>query len=117
LVAKYRIADSIGCHEALGCSVLKVKVEYLGSIKNMIDGGSEEEIETRENASLVDLLIVLSHRHGEAFKRVVCETAGMELKPRCVITINGRLLNELNGTKSKLEHGDRVVLMPIVSGG
>jgi MoaD family protein len=96
---------------------VKVKVEYLGRIKNTIDVGSEIEIEVGENASIVDLLTILSGKYGEAFRRAVYETTSTGLEPKCVITINGYLLRDLNGMKTNLRDRDRVVLVPIVSGG
>lgn len=95
---------------------MNVKVEYLGSISELIGGQSEEEI-TIENISVAALLKILSDKHGEAFRRAVYETTETKLIPKCVITINGRPPSELNGIERKLEHGDRIVLMPIVSGG
>jgi molybdopterin converting factor small subunit len=32
-------------------------------------------------------------------------------------TVNGFLLNQLKGVETKLKDGDRVILMPVVSGG
>lgn len=95
---------------------MNVKVEYLGSISEIIGGQSEEEITTGD-ISVADLLKILSDKHGEGFRGAVYETTETKLKPKCVITINGRLPSELNGVESKLKHGDRIVLMPIVGGG
>lgn len=52
---------------------LKVKVEYLGHIRNMIGSEREEEVDIGENASIADLLMVLSEKYGEPFKKAVYE--------------------------------------------
>mgnify|MGYP001049130576 CR=1 FL=1 len=96
---------------------MKIKVEYIGHIKNIIGSGREEEVEIRDEASIVDLLRVLSERYGEAFKKAVYEPSGTDVKSNYVITVNGYLLNQLNGVKTKLKQGDHVILLPIVSGG
>ena len=97
---------------------MKVNVEYLGQIKNVIDVGSEiGEIEVAENASIVDLLIILYRKYGEAFKRAVYETTSTGFEPKCIITINGYLLKDLNGMKTNLRERDQVVLVPILVGG
>jgi len=96
---------------------LKVKVEYLGHIKNIISSEREEEVEVGDGSSLSDLLMILSKKYGKPFQKSVYETDTIDVKPNFIVTINGYLLNQLNGVKTRLKHGDHVVLMPIVSGG
>ena len=96
---------------------MRIKVEYLGHIKNILDSAREEEVEINEEASIVDLLLKLCERYGEPFRKAIYQTGGPDLKPNYVITVNGYLLNQLNGVKTKLRNGDHVALMPIVSGG
>jgi molybdopterin converting factor small subunit len=92
----------------------------LGSIAGLVDhghGGCLWEVEIGEKAVLSELLIDLATRHGEAFRRAVFEVTDKGLKPKCIITINGRLISELNGICSNLQSGDNVVLMQIVGAG
>lgn len=96
---------------------LRVKVEYLGHIKNILESRREEEIDIEDDSSISDLLVVLSERHGESFKKAVYEAGGKDIKSNFIATVNGYLLNQLNGVETKLKNGDHVVLMPIVSGG
>jgi molybdopterin converting factor small subunit len=39
------------------------------------------------------------------------------LKAHYIVSINGFLLNQLSGIETKLKDGDRVILMPVVTGG
>jgi molybdopterin converting factor small subunit len=39
------------------------------------------------------------------------------LKSQYILSVNGLLLNQLNGIETKLKDGDRVILMPVVTGG
>lgn len=96
---------------------MKVKVEYLGHIKNILGNRREEEVEIKEDSSVADLLITLSSRYGEPFKKAIYETGGTDVKPNFMATVNGYLLNQLDGVKTKLKQGDNVILMPVVSGG
>jgi MoaD family protein len=96
---------------------LKVRVEYLGHLKNMWASRREEEIEVEDDSSVSDLLIALSEKHGESFKKAVYEAGSKDIKSNFIASVNGYLLNQLNGVKTKLKNGDHVVLMPIVSGG
>lgn len=96
---------------------LRVKVEYLGHIKSIVESRREEEIDIEDDSSISDLLIMLSEKHGESFKKAVYEAGGKDIKSNFIATVNGYLLNQLNGVETKLKNGDHVVLMPIVSGG
>lgn len=97
---------------------MRVKVEYLGHIREIIHSGREEELDMPEGASLGDLLFMLAEKYGESFKKAVYEPGGTDVKQSFIITVNGYLLNQLeNGVQTKLKHGDHIILMSIVSGG
>lgn len=100
-----------------GRKILKVIVEYLGYIKKKLDIEKSEIIRLRENGSISELLGILANKYGEVFKKSVYNPQELELKPYHMISINGLLLNQLDGMKTKLEDNDKVILMPIVSGG
>ena len=96
---------------------MEVKVEYLGHIRNIIDSVREEEVEIREGSSVADLLMVLSEKYGDPFKKAVYEKSGTDVKSNYIIMVNGYLLNQLKGLETKLKNNDHVTLLPIVSGG
>lgn len=97
--------------------ILKVKIEYLGHIKKMIGDRRVEEVEIKDNAMVTDLLTVLSEKYGEPFKKAIYEPKAADVKSNFIVTVNGYLLNQLDGVQTKLKNRDHVVLMPIVSGG
>jgi MoaD family protein len=97
--------------------VLKVKVEYVGHVKNIIGNKREEEVEVKDKALIADLLMVLSEKYGDAFERAVYEKSGADVKSNYIITVNGYLLNQLNGVQTRLKNGDHITILPIVSGG
>ncbi|MEM3703312.1 MAG: MoaD family protein [Candidatus Bathyarchaeia archaeon] len=96
---------------------MRVKVEYIGHIKEIIHSGREEELDIAEGASIGDLLLMLCERYGEPFRKAVYEPGGPDVKQSFMVTVNGFLLNQLNGIETKLKHGDHVILMSVVSGG
>jgi molybdopterin synthase sulfur carrier subunit len=96
---------------------LKVTVDYLGSIRQTLGVKQAEQVDLADNASVSDLLSLLAEKHGESFKKSVYEPKGLDLKPFHILSINGLLLNQLSGVETKLRDGDRVVLMPVVTGG
>ncbi|MEM2081090.1 MAG: MoaD/ThiS family protein [Candidatus Bathyarchaeia archaeon] len=96
---------------------MKVTVDYLGSIKQTLGLKQAEQIELKSGASVRDLLTLLAEKYGEPFKKAVYEPKGLDLKPHHILSVNGLLLNQLEGIETKLNDGDRVVLMPVVTGG
>jgi molybdopterin synthase sulfur carrier subunit len=96
---------------------LKVKVEYLGHVRNIIGSVREEEVDIRDGSSVANLLVVLSEKYGDSFKKAVYEKSGTDVKSNYIITVNGYLLNQLKGLETKLKNNDQVTLLPIVSGG
>jgi len=96
---------------------LNVTIEYLGYIKKKLGVERSEIINLNKKASVYDLLILLSKKYGDPFRKAVYDPKDLELKPYHMISVNGLLLNQLNGLKTELNDNDQVILMPIVSGG
>lgn len=96
---------------------MKVRLEYLGHIKNVTGNRREEEVEVSDDSTIADLLTMLCEEYGDAFKKAVYERGSLDVKSNFLATVNGYLLNQLDGVKTKLKEGDRVILMPVVSGG
>lgn len=95
---------------------MKVSVHYLGFIKNMLDKG-EEEFEIRKGALLSDLLNKLAGIYGEPFQKEVYEPGLKDVKTGFVVTVNGILMGQLHGVDTRLNEGDTVILMTLMSGG
>jgi molybdopterin synthase sulfur carrier subunit len=96
---------------------VKVTIEYLGHIRDIVGSKRMEEIDVEEDASVADLLVKLSKKYGDAFRKAVYESGGKDVKSNFIATVNGYLLNQLKGVGTKLKNGDHVTLMPVVSGG
>jgi len=96
---------------------VKVTVDYLGSIKQTLGLKQAEQVELKGLAAVRDLLSSLAEKHGDPFKKTVYEPEDPDLKPHYIVSINGLLLNQLSGIETKLKDGDRVILMPVVTGG
>jgi molybdopterin synthase sulfur carrier subunit len=76
-----------------------------------------ESVELKDGALVRDLLFLLAEKHGEPFQKAIYEPKGVDLKPHYIVSVNGLLLNQLNGIETKLKDGDQVVMMPVVTGG
>ena len=95
---------------------MKVKVHYLGYIKNMLDK-KDEEFDVRDDAKLAELLDKLAGLHGQPFKKEVFEHGLKDLKTGFVVTVNGILMDQINGVQTRLKEGDNIILMSLMSGG
>jgi len=76
---------------------VKVSVEYLGFIRNMLSKRTE--------------------RYGDDFKKHVYESGQKDVKYGFVVTVNGVLMDQLHGIGTPLKNGDHVILMSLMSGG
>jgi MoaD family protein len=95
---------------------LKVRVQYLGFIKNMLNK-KEEYLEIEEGASLADLLNKLAGIYGASFRKEVYAPGVKKIKTGFSVTINGIFIGQLGGLDAKLSDGDQVLLMSLVTGG
>jgi len=96
--------------------MMKVKVQYLGFIKNLIKC-SEDEFELEEGASLSELLNQIAGIYGKAFQKEVYEPGLKDVKMGFVVTVNGVLMGQLQGVDTRLNSGDNIILMSLMSGG
>ena len=96
---------------------MKVTVDYLGSVKQTLGLKQPEQMQLEDDVSLVDLLSMLAEKHGDAFKESVYEPKDSDLKPYYILSINGVMLNQLNGLETVLKDGDKLIFLPVVTGG
>ena len=96
---------------------MKIKIEYLGHVRNLLNTKRQEEIEINENSTIQDLLNTLANKYGEPFQKAIYEPGTNDLKANFIATVNGHLLNQLKGVNTKLKNDDNITIMPIVSGG
>ena len=94
----------------------KVKVQYLGFIKN-ITKRDDDEFELEDSASLSQLLSKIAGIYGKPFKKEVYEPGLKDVKMGFVVTVNGVLTGQLKGVNTQLNNGDNVILMSLMSGG
>lgn len=95
---------------------MRVKVQYLGLIRSRL-GKREEEVYVKEGSFLSDLLNKLTKKYGESLKSIFDEDEKNVLDPSFIVTINGVLIGQLRGMRTRLKRGDRIALMTLISGG
>ncbi len=95
---------------------MRIMVEYLGFIKNMVNKRFQELV-LKEGTTLDELLCKLSDLYGTAFTKNVFQHGQKDVKYGFVVTVNGVLIGQLQGIDTKLSEGDHVILMSLMSGG
>lgn len=119
-----------------GDSVLKVKVRFFASLRELLGNIREEEYEVKDGTTLMDLLLqYIPRRHSnvsKSWKEWIFETERHEVKfdkdgtpvlSYYLILVNGRSYNSISederrpGLRYKLKDGDEVAVLPPVGGG
>jgi len=119
-----------------GDSVLKVKVRFFASLRELLGNIREEGYEVKDGTTLMDLLLQhIPGRHSnvsKSWKEWIFETEGHEVKfdkdgtpvlSYYLVLINGRSYNSVSvderrpGLRYKLKDGDEVAVLPPVGGG
>lgn len=95
---------------------MKVKVQYLGFVKNLINK-SVDEFELEEGASLSQLLNKIAGIYGKPFQKEVYEPGLKDVKMGFVVTVNGILIGQLKGMDTQLSNEDSIILMSLMTGG
>ena len=95
---------------------MKIKVQYLGPVRVVVNK-REEEIEISVKATIYDLLRKLSNVYGKTFEREVFEDNGENVRDDLIVTVNGKVIKQLDGMRTRLKLGDVVSLLPIFAGG
>jgi MoaD family protein len=95
---------------------MKVKVQYLGFIRNLINR-SQDEFELAAGASISVVLDQIAGLYGRPFKREFYEPGLKDVKMGFAVTVNGILMGQLQGVDTRLNDGDNIILMSLMSGG
>jgi MoaD family protein len=110
--------NTLTIHSQTGALNVRITVEYLGYIKQTLKITQPEIIELKSEATTRDLLALLAGKYGDAFKKAVYDPKDTSaLKPYHILAVNGLMINLLSGLDTKLKDGDRVSVMPVVTGG
>jgi len=87
---------------------LKIKVKYFLNFKK-ISGNSEEELFFKDDkVNVKDVFKVLNNKYQIEYEKVV--STG-------IIMVNNRSINQLEKENTILNDGDKLIIMPMISGG
>ena len=86
----------------------KVKIQYYGLIKNIVDR-EEDELPLIRGATIRDLLRVLVQKYGDGFRSMML-TPEWELLHIALIHVNDHDIEELDGLDTKLESDGEITI-------
>lgn len=95
---------------------MKVKVEYLGSIRVTLNK-KEEIVEIPLKTTLEGLLGGLSSAYGKWFMEEVFEPKDKKVRDGLIVTVNGIAAGQTGGLRTVLREGDVVSILPFFAGG
>jgi MoaD family protein len=95
---------------------LKVKVQYFASIRELTNL-REEVLDVEQKTTLLDLLKVLTKKHGERFREYIFDPATGNPKPYLQFLINQDSASNLSGLSTMLTENSVLAIIPPVGGG
>ncbi|MEM3550477.1 MAG: MoaD family protein [Candidatus Bathyarchaeia archaeon] len=95
--------------------MISVTVRAVFQLKQIL-GAKETIVQLKENATIDDLIQHLIEKSGRKFEDAIKNPDG-SIASTITILLNGRRIDFLEGTKTKLEDGDVVSFIPPVGGG
>ena len=90
-----------------------VKVRYYGLFRSLIKR-TEEEIEVERESTVMDLLGLLTARHGEYFAANLLAADGSIL-PSLVILVDGTEIKHLNGPDTRFDGEEEATMVLVAS--
>ena len=92
-----------------------VTIRYLSVIRE-ITGTREEVIDVTHDATVEDVLKMLSKKYGKAFNRMI--RSGRDIRGLQIIYfIDGKNITNLDGFNTSVHNESEIVIIPPVAGG
>ncbi|UCG66391.1 MAG: MoaD/ThiS family protein [Deltaproteobacteria bacterium] len=96
--------------------MITVKIRTILTLKKIL-GKGEVEITVPDRSTLGELLTSMVNRWGGELASHLFEPKGTSVLPSIRLMVNGRDIAFLNRMETVLQNGDKVLLLPLISGG
>jgi MoaD family protein len=94
---------------------LKVRVKYFAVVRE-IAGTGEESFELQESATVLDLLRLLTRKHGEKMGTYVFDTTTGSPRPILQFLVDDKPISTLQGFATTLSNGSALSILPTQGG-
>jgi len=95
---------------------LQINVKYV-AVAREITGVREEVIEISNPSTVLDLLEVISERHGARMRDYLFEASAGKPHPHLQFLLNDKSIHMMDGFETRLIDSSTLVIVPPVSGG
>jgi MoaD family protein len=95
---------------------MNIEIQYLGLVKTYTKK-SQEEINLPKGATLKEVLNKMAENYGKEFTKDIYEVDQRDVKTMFTVMVNGVVMGQLNGVDTVLKEGDKIILMPLMTGG
>ena len=95
---------------------MQVKVKYLARARE-ISGVREENVETSNPSTIMDLLTLLAEKHGEGMRDYLFDSTTGKPHTYLQFLLDGRSVHTMNQFDTMLNDEATLVIVPPVSGG
>ena len=95
---------------------MKVKVQYFAAVRELAER-TEEVVDVKESATVLDVLSALAKGHGERFREYVFDSLTGKPKAFLQFLLNEDLIMNPNGLSTVLTDNSRLAIIPPVGGG
>lgn len=93
----------------------QISVRYYGILRELV-GKREENLSVEDTSSVVDLIKVLSSRHGRKFNDFVFDQKG-RIRNGLAFAINGNSVSKSKLSSTRCKMVSEFVILPPISGG
>jgi molybdopterin converting factor small subunit len=94
---------------------MTIIVKFIGSLRNYY--GENKTIFDYENDISIKELINLIINKKPIIKEILISPQNGEFRLNSLVLVNGVEISVLNGLETKLSHGDKITLIPVIHGG
>jgi len=95
--------------------VTKVGVRYFGILHDLV-GKRSETLTVGESDTILDLVKLISSKHGKKFEEFVFDSKG-KIRPGLAFAINGSSVERSSLGKTECKDVKEFVILPPISGG
>lgn len=96
--------------------MLNVKVQYFAAVRELVNL-REEAVAIAEEATVEDLLRLLTVRHGEKLREFIFDPKTSNPRPYLQFLLDGRSISATDGLSTSLSEGCIFAIIPPVGGG
>jgi len=95
---------------------IKIEIELLGSLRKIV-GRGPFSLEFANSTAVRDVIAELTNLLSPKFKQVLVDPELNDPRPNVIILLNRVEIGVLEGLDTKVENGDKLVLIPVTHGG